>query len=636
MTSPNRLDGSAQLASTLIELVSAVSESDHVSDYLRTALPLINRQLASDSAAVFCAQQGHWRALEQSGTNRKVPEELLSETLDRGASLRHDRWVSAPVGPRQGGEVFVAHQSLEASASEMSPVDSVARMLSYALEAIRGRFRLQNRLVRLDAMLDIAGRWNQIRETETLLVEIAHAACRLLKADRASIFLWDRYSHTLIARPALGVKGNELRVSDAGGVVGQVLQTGVALRVNRQGDQEQIDRETDTKLGYVTHSLLCVPLVGRNGQRFGVFETINKHDGEFTDDDEEALIELAAHAAVALENVQERETLIRTQKQIVDQAAAHVELIGESAPIKSLQETVRRVADTDLAVLLLGENGTGKEVVARSLHYQSRRRNKPFIAVNCAAIAESLLESELFGHEQGAFTDAREARAGKFELASGGTLFLDEIGDLSLPGQAKLLRVLEEKIVVRVGGSLPIHTDVRVIAATNRNPVEMVRQHQFREDLYFRLNVVAMELPALRARGTDVLLLAEYFLQQFSSRIGRTTPRWSEAARARILQHPWPGNVRELRNLMERVAYLLPEDTIDAADLAFTLTPAESNQANVASGLALSEATDRFQMEYIKQAVERSGGNMSDAATRLGLHRSNLYRKMNQLGMKTD
>ena len=188
---------------------------------------------------------------------------------------------------------------------------------------------------------------------------------------------------------------------------------------------------------------------------------------------------------------------------------------------------VHRVAGTELAVLILGENGTGKEVVAQSIHYLSRRRQQPFIAVNCAAIPDTLAESELFGHEKGAFTDARETRLGKFELAAGGTLFLDEIGDLSLSVQAKLLRVLEEKGFVRVGGSTPIHTDARVLAATNQNLAEMVRQKRFREDLYFRLDVVALEIPPLRERGDDILLLAEHFLADFCQKARRKVPRFS-------------------------------------------------------------------------------------------------------------
>jgi Nif-specific regulatory protein len=282
--------------------------------------------------------------------------------------------------------------------------------------------------------------------------------------------------------------------------------------------------------------------------------------------------------------------------------------------------------------LILGENGTGKEVVAQSIHYLSRRRDKPFIPVNCAAIPDTLAESELFGHEKGAFTDARETRLGKFELAAAGTMLLDEIGDLSLGGQAKLLRVLEEKVLVRVGGSTPIHTDARVLAATNQDLSEMVRQRRFREDLYFRLNVVTLEIPPLRGRREDIPLLAEYFLADFSAKARRPVPEFSDAARQRLQDYSWPGNVRELRNLMERLAYLSAENRVEAADLALRLDP-DGAAAGASVDQPLADATARFQTEYIQRAIQQAGGNMSQAATQLGLHRSNLYRKMRQLQM---
>jgi Nif-specific regulatory protein len=431
------------------------------------------------------------------------------------------------------------------------------------------------------------------------------------------------------------VPGGELRIPDDSGVVGQVVQSGETRRIDAL-DQAHINRNVDRELGYQTRTLLCVPLRGVNGELFGAFEVINKLSGDFSIDDEAALVELAAHAAIALESTQQFEQLLSRHRHIVEQAAQDVRLIGQSPAIEALRSTIRRVADTELAILILGENGTGKEVVSQSIHYLSRRRDEPFIAVNCAAITETLLESELFGHEKGAFTDAHESRQGKFELASGGTLFLDEIGELSLSGQAKLLRVLEEKIVTRVGGSKPIHTDARVIAATNQNLADMVRQKRFRQDLYFRLNVVTLDLPPLRERGDDVLLLAEHFLVDFCRKAHRQPLKFSAAARARLEAHSWPGNIRELRNLMERLAYLSTSDRIEADELAFILSPGGDTPALVATDLPLAQATDRFQMEYIKQHIARVRGNMSEAAKRMGLHRSNLYRKMRQLGMHTD
>ncbi len=285
---------------------------------------------------------------------------------------------------------------------------------------------------------------------------------------------------------------------------------------------------------------------------------------------------------------------------------------------------------------MLGENGTGKEVASQLLHYLSPRRSQPFVAVNCAAIPDTLLESELFGHEKGAFTDARETRVGKFELAASGTLLLDEIGDLSLSGQAKMLRVLEEKVIVRVGGSTPILTGARIIAATNQDLAQMVSEKRFREDLYFRLNVVTLELPPLRDRGDDIVLLTDHFLADFSRKAGRKTPRLTSAARKRLRGHGWPGNVRELRNLIERLVYMTSSDKIEAEELEFIIAPRAISAMDVPDDASLTDATSKFQQQFIRTAIDRSGGNVSEAATRLGLHRSNLYRKMRQLGMKAD
>jgi Nif-specific regulatory protein len=513
---------------------------------------------------------------------------------------------------------------------------TVAHGLSEALTIVERHERARRRIDRLQTLLEITHAWHQTNEMETLLVRMAEAATRLLDADRASIFLWDKPNRTIVGRPALGMQGGELRLPDDSGIVGQVIQTGEPRRVRGSHDGDEIDRDVDRQTGYRTETILCVPLDSPGGARLGAFEVLNKRSGAFTLEDQRELVELASYAAVALENTQQFAELLERHEIMVKEAAQDALLVGESPPIEALRATLRRIADTDLAVLLLGENGTGKEIIARLIHFGSRRRKHPFIAVNCAALPETLLESELFGHERGAFTDAHEARAGKFELASGGTLFLDEIGDMSLSGQAKLLRVLEEKTIVRVGGSKSIHTDVRVLAATNQKLAELVRARRFREDLYFRLNVVTLELPPLRDRGDDVMLLAQHFLREFSKRAGRRAPKISAAARKRLESHTWPGNVRELRNLMERLAYLTLGERIEAEDLAFILSPGSAIPPLSDTGLGLNDATHEFQRTYIQLAIDRARGNVSQAAKNLGVHRSNLYRKMRQLGMETD
>jgi transcriptional regulator with GAF, ATPase, and Fis domain len=623
------------LSAIATELLWKSTRAESADAFGTQVLPTIAAAIGADYAALATSAAGRWSVVAESGVAKPLPVELLADVLDREAVRAQSGWVAGPLAARAAeGEVLLAHLTRpQDSTAALAVIEQLTPVLYQAITVVRRRAGDQRRLRRLEAVLEIANQWNQTHEVEPLLVQMAEAATRLLQADRASIFLWDRPNHTLVGRPALGLAGGELRIPDDRGVVGQVIRTGQPQRVDAATEPNAIDRKVDAQLHYHTRTLLCVPLHGRSGELFGVFELINKLAGVFTQDDEDALGELAAHASVALENAQDRQQLLSANRQIAEQAAEKVRLIGESPAIEALRSIIRRVADTDLAVLILGENGTGKEVVAQSIHYLSRRRDQPFIAVNCAAIPESLAESELFGHEKGAFTDAREARQGKFELASGGTLFLDEIGDLSLSGQAKLLRVLEEKVLVRVGGSTPIHTDARLLAATNQNLADMVRAKRFREDLYFRLNVVTLDLPPLRERGSDVLLLAEHFLNDFCRRARRKPSQLTAAARKRLLEHPWPGNIRELRNLMERLAYLSSEDRIEAEDLAFILSPRGPTALSADLSQSLTDATNRFQVEYIRRQIEQSENNMSLAATRLGLHRSNLYRKMRQLGM---
>jgi transcriptional regulator with GAF, ATPase, and Fis domain len=620
-------------------LLHLSSEADEVDDVLEPALDLVVTATSAEAAAVAQATAPEWTIFAARNISKSaVPIELAAEALERDEVVSSDRWLAAPLFSTRRARTEAAAPAfvllLRGNVQETRAA-AIARGLADALAVVQRHEQATRRVGRLQTILDITHEWYQTNEMETLLVRMAEAATQLLEADRASIFLWDKANKTIVGRPALGMPGGELRLSDDAGIVGQVIQTGEPRRVSGIEQANEIDRAVDRKTGYRTQTILCVPLVSPQGNRLGAFEVLNKRDGAFTVDDQRELVELAAYAAVALETTKQFAELLERHEKMVDQAAQDTLLVGESSPIRALRATVRRIADTDLAVLLLGENGTGKEVVARSIHFDSRRRKHPFIAVNCAALTETLLESELFGHEKGAFTDAHEARAGKFELASGGTLFLDEIGDMSLSGQAKLLRVLEEKTIVRVGGSKSIHTDVRVLAATNQKLADLVRAKRFRQDLYFRLNVVTLELPPLRDRGDDVMLLAEHFLRDFSRRAGRRMPKFTAAARKRLESHTWPGNVRELRNLMERLAYLSSGDRIEPEELAFILSPSAGTPALVDAGMSLNDATHQFQQNYIKQSIERARGNVSQAAKNLGVHRSNLYRKMRQLGMET-
>ncbi len=304
-------------------------------------------------------------------------------------------------------------------------------------------------------------------------------------------------------------------------------------------------------------------------------------------------------------------------------------IVGQSPAILALVEQVRRVAPSQGRVLITGENGSGKELVAHAVHLLSKRSAGPFVKINCAAIPKDLVESELFGYERGAFTGALQSKKGRLELADGGTLFLDEVGDLSLEAQAKLLRVIETGEVERVGATRTAHVDVRIVAATNKDLGAALESGDFRQDLFYRLNVLPLHVPALRERRSDVPLLAAHFLETFCAAEEKPLKRLSAEARALLEEYHWPGNVRELRNLMERAAILVPGEEIRAEDLAPWLEggPGQSEAAGLRGEIERREA------EAIRKALEGAGGNVTQAAASLGIDRTNLHRKMRKYGI---
>jgi two-component system NtrC family response regulator len=302
-------------------------------------------------------------------------------------------------------------------------------------------------------------------------------------------------------------------------------------------------------------------------------------------------------------------------------------MLGSSAQMRPIFETIRKVATTDAPVLILGESGTGKEMVARAIHQRSNHKNGPFVAINCSAIPETLLESELFGHEKGAFTGAHVQRKGRIESASGGTLFLDEIGEIPLPLQVKLLRFLQEQTIERVGGRQEIHIDTRVIAATNADLKKSMVAGTFREDLFYRLAVVQMTLPPLRDRDTDVRLLAQYFLSRFAAQVNKPNLAFDPDAIRALNRHAWPGNVRELENCVRRAAIMAEGRRVTASDL-------ELNPAGIgANVLTLKDAREAVERQMVQQALKKHGGKIAPAAVDLGLSRPTLYELMDKLGI---
>ena len=329
-------------------------------------------------------------------------------------------------------------------------------------------------------------------------------------------------------------------------------------------------------------------------------------------------------------------TQLEEENILLKQKVTHeYELTGDSEAITELQETISLVAPTNAWILIMGENGTGKELVARSLHQQSKRMNKAFVEVNCAAIPEELIESELFGHEKGSFTGATEKKRGKFDLAHEGTIFLDEVADMSLKAQAKVLRILQEKKYERVGGTKLIATDVRVLAATNKDLEKEMEEGRFRQDLYYRLNVIPLRVPPLRDRKEDIPLLVKRFLKDFSSKEGEGEKTITADALAILMRHGWPGNVRELKNIVERLNIMKVGNVIEADDIPLFMKKEQNPETEVTESApdSLREAKTAFEKQYIAGKLKDYDGNVSRTAEAIGLERSNLHRKIKAYGL---
>ncbi len=339
----------------------------------------------------------------------------------------------------------------------------------------------------------------------------------------------------------------------------------------------------------------------------------------------------------------ERTRLRREHRMLLDRVQRETgfdNLIGSGSQMRQVFETIQKVAETDLTVLVRGESGTGKELVAQALHNRSSRRNRPFVAVNCAAISRELVESELFGHEKGAFTGADARREGRFEAANGGTIFLDEIGDMAPETQAKVLRVLEERALERGGGPKSIPVEVRVGAATQRDLGAEVKKGRFRDDLYYRLKVVEIELPPLRERTEDLPALTQRFLTKVCERLGRAEKRIGPGAMAALARHPWPGNVRELRNALEQASVLSAGESIEEADLRLDAEPGAAPLAQPGGGSSFGSAKKRavehFEREFLLRALRENGGNISRTAEAIGMVRQSLQQKIRELGLRSE
>ncbi len=422
------------------------------------------------------------------------------------------------------------------------------------------------------------------------------------------------------------------RVSDF--LSGTVLTDSEAVLARDVGDDSKlIDRD---KFGQIhAESVICAPLIAGDAT-FGVLHLYSTDRQNLLEaNDLEFVLAVADQLAVALEGLQDRESLVKGLEQsqgevelLRSQLAIDSELVGDSAEMERLRGIIDRIASTDATVLVRGESGVGKELVARAIHFRSRRRQGPFVCMNCAALSESLLESELFGHEKGAFTGATDLKPGKFEQADGGTLFLDEVGEMPASIQAKFLRALEGHPFERVGGRTSVDADVRVVAATNRDLEEAVAEGTFRKDLYFRLFVVEIQVAALRDHSDDIPQLAHFFLEQFARKSGRDVTGFAPAALVALKKYDWPGNIRELRNVIERTVILCAGDEVSESDLQLSRL---SETTETRGG---TESLESLEQRHIESVLESTEWNKSQAARILGIERSTLDRKLKRHGIQ--
>ena len=472
------------------------------------------------------------------------------------------------------------------------------------------------------ALVEASAAINASLNISDVLQAIAHTSAAVLRSEASSVLLLDRRKNKLVFMAAVGDRGPSLigEEFDANlGIAGRVAATGKPVIVADVHQNNDFFRGIDAKSSFQTRGMIAAPLIWK-GDVIGVVEVLNKLSGGSYDDDDLTLLQIFANlAASGAHNAVQHETVVRENRGLRETLRVRSPIIGGSPALRQVMDMVNRVAGSNATVLLLGETGTGKEVTARAIHTASPRADRAFIAINCAALPETLLESELFGHEKGAFTGAVAEKMGRFELADGGTLFLDEIGDISQSTQVKLLRVLQEKEFIRVGGTRTISTDVRIIAATNRNLRDAMQKNQFREDLYYRLNVFPINLPPLRQRREDIPALVEHFVGISATDLGCKRPTVGDEAMAHLAGYNWPGNIRELQNIIERAVLLADGGVMTTAHL-----PREVAGEDAPKDAKSESSLSGYEKALIIKALRENGWNQSKAARALGISRDNL------------
>jgi Nif-specific regulatory protein len=488
----------------------------------------------------------------------------------------------------------------------------------------------------LSALMKISTTINAIRGLEKLQKTLLDLLFEVVPAERGVVLLTDHGAEG--EEPVFGSvfgldreRGQDASIKVSSKVTRWVLKHRESILITNQAEADNFG-SSDSLVADQPASVMCVPLIMLDRSLGVIYLDTTELDTPFDQDHLQLVSAISSITAVAIENARHFEWLVSENQRLIADFNIEHNLVGESPPIREVLQFISKVAPTDSTVLLSGESGTGKELAARAIHLNSKRADKTFMAVNCAALAESLLESELFGHEKGSFTGALTQKKGRLEIADGGTVFLDEIGELSPALQVKLLRVLQEREFERVGGTRPVKVDIRLITATNKNLEESIANGTFRQDLYYRLNVVNLEMPPLRERPEDIPLLANYFAAKYAERCNRRIIGIAAEAQARLASYYWPGNVRELENAVERAVVLGATDRILLEDLPESIL--ESEPAAAAPGTKYHEAVAETKRQIILSAMQQAKGSYTEAAKLLGVHPNYLHRLVRNLNLK--
>ena len=591
------------------------------------------------------------RRLRSDSVLAEVPIIMITALDDRDSRLR---------GIEAGADSFVSKPYDQVEL--LAHIRTITRINRYH-QLLAANRQLEEKIGQLSALYGISRSLNHISDIDELLSFILGRTKELLGVEGVSIMFYDHEKDELYfpiaatEKERVGKWLKRIRFPSNFGVAGYVFHENRSTIVPDVNLDDRFYREVDDITGFATKSVMCVPLQSNN-RVLGIIEAVNKKDGEFVQEHQRLLEGVAGDMAISIEkanlyqDLQKAEAKLRRQnavlRQSVSQKYSFGSIIGISSKMMDMVKKAKQVALTDSTVLIYGETGSGKELLAQAIHYSSPRAPENFVPINCGAIPENLLESELFGHERGAFTSAISQRIGRFEEANGGTLLLDEIGDMPLDLQVRLLRVLQEGAIQRLGSNQEIHVDVRVIAATHGDLMKLVADGRFRQDLYYRLKVVELDIPPLRERKRDIPLLVSHFIRYYSEKLGKEIEDIDDAALDLLCRHHYPGNIRELQHIVESAAILcrdrtitvdvLPKETQTLATQENAVTPFIADpitipRNNAELKTAKAEAQQKIELLFLTELLYNAKGNISEAAREAGMNRSWLTELIGKHGL---